>query len=1189
MNRKLVSLLSFMVLSYALLASPVALQHISFDDNFGNAVYVDDEGGVAGAIDYVTGAPVGKGAEFTNPTEASQGDYLKLSQIMEQKGTVAMWLNIDQSYNYQNIWDCGTGSWQWEMYNDETGTFFTKIDGWPGCRMYEGSDYSLDSWFHYAWTWDTTSGSAVCKLYINGVEVDSVTQNSAASGSSFNVGAGLEGNFKYNGMMDEFYIMDSVMEPNDIMNSFVNPANEGTLATNPYPYVSQEVETDSVTLSWDAPSGAASPSYNVYFKEGDSDFTAVTPVSTASSSINKTVSNNNTYYWRVDVVDGDTTYEGIVWQFSAALEDDLPVAAAYLPFEDNRFGGVDYIDDQGGVAGDIAITDNGVIGKYANFVNPNDPAQGDSLYAEHPGESGTVAMWAKYADTAAVNSNAVLWDASVAGNDWKLYPAGTSLYARLAASQWAPNITTLETLTDWFHIAWTWEKTGEKAETILYIDGVEVSTEMQNLDAHSDAFKIGGGFSWYPKFDGGMDEAYLFENALNADQVAALITDAQDGVLATNPIPSVSETVYNEQTALSWTAPASVTSPSYNVYVAADEPVFSNVTPVVTTETSIDITVETATTYYWKVEVVEGSTAYSPIIWQFDTMLGNDLPVALAHVSFEDDQIKGVAYVDDQGDAEGDIVITENGIIGKYGNFTNPNTNPQGDSLYAEHPGESGSVAMWAKYADTAAVNSNAVLWDASVAGNDWKLYPAGTSLYARLAASQWAPNITTLETLTDWFHIVWTWDKTGLQADTVLYINGVEVSSEAQNFDAHADVFRIGGGFSWYPKFDGGMDEVYLFDRALTADQVTSLITDAEDGILATNPQPAAGQVTASQVSDSLSWTAPSAVTAPTYNVYFSTNPTLPADTQVAAGISATSVAVPDGCVEGKRYYWRVDVVDGDTTNTGIVWSFKYYYLDTDLNKDAYVNNIDYAAVADNYNKSNLTVGTDMPIDDFESYASTSEMNANWQIVPNDYFTVVNVGQGELGLLGTGDPNYAPYNGDGALKLTYDFTDGGADWAIADFMYEFDTPQDLSAYDEFEMWVNFGEANSKEQYFYVKLFQGGIGCGGTGGDDGDYRLQSPSLYIAETPDATTNQSTGWKKITGDLTQYSDLTDIHGFQIGCSSAPFTSDAFGTGTIFFDDIKFVFIPECTAAIEGDFNDDCEVNMSDVKQLSEDWLK
>jgi hypothetical protein len=197
----------------------------------------------------------------------------------------------------------------------------------------------------------------------------------------------------------------------------------------------------------------------------------------------------------------------------------LPTPTSYISFEDSSFGGATYIDDQGGVAGDIVITAGGVVGNYGDFENPTTADTGDSLAVAHPGDNGTIAMWLNIDED--VSHYPAVWDASAAGNQWKTYPAGTNLYSRLSSS-WQPAITAY-TPGNWFHYAFSWSRNGATASTYAYINGVEAASIEQNWFDPAGNVNLGGAFSWYPKYNGNMDEAYIFDSALSAAEVTEVM------------------------------------------------------------------------------------------------------------------------------------------------------------------------------------------------------------------------------------------------------------------------------------------------------------------------------------------------------------------------------------------------------------------------------------------------------------------------------------------------------------------------------------------------------------------------------------------------------------------------------------------------------------------------------------------
>jgi chitodextrinase len=71
------------------------------------------------------------------------------------------------------------------------------------------------------------------------------------------------------------------------------------------------------------------------------------------------------------------------------------------------------------------------------------------------------------------------------------------------------------------------------------------------------------------------------------------------------------------------------------------------------------------------------------------------------------------------------------------------------------------------------------------------------------------------------WSHLAATYDGTTLR----LYVDGMEVSSVAVSGDiaASAGVLRVGGNSIWGEYFQGKIDEIRLYNRALTADEIVT------------------------------------------------------------------------------------------------------------------------------------------------------------------------------------------------------------------------------------------------------------------------------------------------------------------------------------------------------------------------------
>jgi hypothetical protein len=139
--------------------------------------------------------------------------------------------------------------------------------------------------------------------------------------------------------------------------------------------------------------------------------------------------------------------------------------------------------------------------------------------------------------------------------------------------------------------------------------------------------------------------------------------------------------------------------------------------------------------------------------------------------------------------------------------------------------------------------------------------------------------------------------------------------SDNTYNLTAGADVRISMSGLQNGRYFPGSIDDVRIFDRAITDIDVKII----SDFLESTNPDPADGAKIV-DTSAILSWS-PGPLAAE-FDIYFGTNPEPGVNELVGRVSEATHVAT--NLAKGQTYYWRVDdvEVDGTTIHTGNVWS---------------------------------------------------------------------------------------------------------------------------------------------------------------------------------------------------------------------------------------------------------------------------
>jgi hypothetical protein len=181
------------------------------------------------------------------------------------------------------------------------------------------------------------------------------------------------------------------------------------------------------------------------------------------------------------------------------------------------------------------------------------------------------------------------------------------------------------------------------------------------------------------------------------------------------------------------------------------------------------------------------------------------------------------------------------------------------------------------------------------------------------------------------WQHIAATYDGTMMRA----FLDGEQIGELAVTGDIIENPIlpTIGGRSDTSVSFDGAIDDVRVYDRALTADEIQSAMGGSVGFPFARKPDPEDGAVLEATWAN-LSWRAGDF--AVSHDLYFGTSfddVNDGAEGTFAGNPALTSQVVgfptfpaPDGLQPGTTYYWRVDEVNDANAASpwkGDVWSF--------------------------------------------------------------------------------------------------------------------------------------------------------------------------------------------------------------------------------------------------------------------------
>ncbi len=183
----------------------------------------------------------------------------------------------------------------------------------------------------------------------------------------------------------------------------------------------------------------------------------------------------------------------------------------------------------------------------------------------------------------------------------------------------------------------------------------------------------------------------------------------------------------------------------------------------------------------------------------------------------------------------------------------------------------------------------------------------------------------------TEWQHLAMTWESGG---EIRFYVNGVEDEVAGRNNPnntgetSEITTLIIGkGGKDASNGWDGLIDEVRIFDTALTAEEIQQIMTGNDNATAARAPQPD-DAATDILPEPTLSWEPGDF--AVEHDVYLGTdlddvNNATTADAAYVGRQAETSYD-PGALTLGQAYFWRIDEVNAAPDNTvfkGAVWNF--------------------------------------------------------------------------------------------------------------------------------------------------------------------------------------------------------------------------------------------------------------------------
>ncbi|MCH8219342.1 MAG: LamG domain-containing protein, partial [Planctomycetes bacterium] len=260
-----------------------------------------------------------------------------------------------------------------------------------------------------------------------------------------------------------------------------------------------------------------------------------------------------------------------------------------------------------------------------------------------------------------------------------------------------------------------------------------------------------------------------------------------------------------------------------------------------------------------------------------------------------------------------------------------------GDLDYVEATGYVGitgsdprTITAWMKTSTTG--QQNLITWGENIATQKWRIRIEATNNSLRVennGGNHWG---TTNISDGEWHHIAVTFEDDGTPdiRDCLLYVDGqlegtAGGGNQAVNTSA-GGIVRIGKQPWNTNSFDGSIDDVRIYNHALSADEILGSMVKFSSGIAST-PIPGDGALDIPRAVV-LRWA--SSEFAATHNVYFGNSLADVNDAVIADAVSAgqtDNTYDPGRLAFDQTYYWRVDEVNSApdlTVFKGDIWSFE-------------------------------------------------------------------------------------------------------------------------------------------------------------------------------------------------------------------------------------------------------------------------
>jgi hypothetical protein len=392
----------------------------------------------------------------------------------------------------------------------------------------------------------------------------------------------------------------------------------------------------------------------------------------------------------------------------------------------------------------------------------------------------------------------------------------------------------------WTHLAATYDGSVLR----LYVNGTQVSTRTLggSILTSTSALRIGGNSIWGEYFAGLIDEVRIYNRALTTAEIQTDMNTAIGGAPPTDTTPPT----------VSMTAPTNGATVSGNVTVSANA---SDNVAVAGVQFLLDGTPlgseDTAAPYSVSWNTATATNAPHTLAARARDAAGNQTTSTTFTISVNNTTPPGLVSAYSFNEGTGTVL---NDLSGNNNNGTISNTTWSASGKFGAALSFNGT-SSWVVIPNSASLDlTNGLTMEAWVSPStlsSWRtvLMKEQTgglaySIYANSDTNRPSAHVfigaetdtrgTAQLALNTWTHLAATYDGSVLR----LYVNGAQVSTRTigGNILTSTSPLRIGGNSIWGEYFSGLIDEVRIYNRALTASQIQ---TDMNTAISGTPPPP--------------------------------------------------------------------------------------------------------------------------------------------------------------------------------------------------------------------------------------------------------------------------------------------------------------------------------------------------------------